>query len=170
MAAYTKTSALIASGLLSGCSIAGTDVGYLGSKFAVKQEVTTTDLKSGCIHSPVGNIQNVKKFTLDLSFAEYSFANVATALCQLSTAVGSSGSYLLLDTVQSTAVAIYVEYYNEQELKYHLWYFPTCKQASGATLTYDAENQGFMDVTFDITPLASGKAGMCTLAATSHWA
>jgi hypothetical protein len=167
--AYTVSATTLFSGLITGASIGGTQVGYTGSKATLKEAITSKDLTAGQLHAAVATLQSTKKTTLDLSLAQFTFANIAVALGQLSANVGSNGSYLLLSTAQSANVAIIFEANNEQQSKYHQWHLDTCKLSSGGEVSYDSENQGFMNLTFDCLPDANGNVGYGTLSATSVW-
>lgn len=151
------------SGLLDSATIFGTDAGAPGKSFSISTSIETVDLVDGASRTPRSTLHRSVKYQFTVPLAQYSFRNLAIALAQPAANVGSSGSYLLGTNSTSDSGIVLVKAHNEQESKYHNWNFPNAKIASGSSVTYDTENQGFLDLTFDANADANGHPFQCTL-------
>lgn len=151
------------SGLLVSANIFGTDAGAPGRQFTITTSIETADLVSGTTRTPHATLHRNVKYQFTIPLAEYSFRNLAIALAQPAANVGSSGSYLLGTNSTSDSGIVIVKANNEQQTKYHNWNFPNAKIASGSSVSYDTENQGFLDLTFDANADSNGHPFQLTL-------
>lgn len=151
------------SGLLVSANIFGTDAGAPGKAFSITTSIETADLVSGTTRTPHATLHRNVKYQFNIPLAEYAFRNLALTLAQPVANVGSSGSYLLGTNATSDSGIVIVKANNEQQSKYHNWIFPNAKIASGGTVNYDTENQGFLDLTFDANADSNGHPFQLTL-------
>lgn len=165
--AYTLTNADVFSGLITGVSVGGAQVGWVGNSVAITVATETTDLTGGQSHSPIATNQKSKKYQLRFSLREFDFDSIAIALGQASSAVTNTGSSLTITGTASSNVAIIFEALNEQNSKYYHFTFPVCKFAGSGEVNFDSENQGDMVVTFDL--IDSSGIGTAYISAASTW-
>lgn len=148
--AYTLTNADVFSGLIVGLSVGGAQVGWTGNLVTISVATETASLTGGQSHSSIATNQKSKNYQLTFSLREYSFESIAIALGAASSAVTNSGSSLTITGAASENVAIVLEVLNEQNDKYYHFNMPTCKFAGAGSVPFDSENQGDMQVTFDV--------------------
>ncbi len=165
--AYTKTNANVFSGLITGVSVGGVQVGWTGNSVAITVATETVDLTGGQSHTPIATNQKSKKYQLRFSLREYSFESIAMALGQAASAVTNTGSSLTITGTASANVVILFEALNEQNSKYYYFNFPVCKFAGSGEVNFDSENQGDMVVTFDL--IDSSGIGTAYISAASTW-
>lgn len=165
--AYTKTNTDVFSGVITGVSVGGAQVGWTGNSVAITVATETVDLTGGQSHSPIATNQKSKKYQLRFSLREFDFDSIAIALGQASSAVTNTGSSLTITGTASSNVAIIFEALNEQNSKYYHFTFPTCKFAGSGEVNFDSENQGDMVVTFDL--IDSSGIGTAYISAATTW-
>lgn len=148
--AYTKTNAQIFSGLITGVSVGGAQVGWTGNRVAIAVATETEDYTGGQSHTAIATAIKKVTYTVTFSLREFSLANLAIALGQAASAVTNTGSSITVTGTLAGNVAIKFEAYNEQNSKYHTFWLPVCKFSGSGEIAYDSEAQGDMSVTFTI--------------------
>ena len=164
--AYTKTNTNVFTGLITGVSVGGAQVGWTGNTVTISLATETTKVTGGQSHSAIATNQKSKDYQVTFSLREYSMESLAIALGQASSAVTNSGSSLTITGTASANVAIIFEVLNEQNGKYIRFNLPVCKFAGAGSVPFDSESQGDMQVTFDVLD-SSGVLTGWILAATA---
>lgn len=148
--AYTKTNSNVFTGLITGVSIGGTQVGWTGNRVAISMSTQTSKMYGGQSHASIGTNYRSFDYQITFSLREFTLANLAVALGQATSAVTNTGSSLTVTGAAPSNVAIKFEAYNEQKAKYLTFFLPVCQFSGSGEVAFNSDEQGDIPITFDI--------------------